>query len=114
MSRLAFFKIISTDRDEDEHEDLEDIRGYALFDWGAHGVVGYDDELQTYFANLDGSWGIGTTYREIPTVGALQRRLSEIFHGAELPFLGDGLLLLATGVEDEPLILTSSEAVARK
>ena len=118
MSRFAFSKIILAEsfnlENEEEDEEVEDIKGYGIFDWNAHGIIGYDELLQTYFANLDGSWGIGASYREIPTIAELQRKLSAIFYGIELPFLNDGLLALATGVEENPLILSPSEAAAQK
>lgn len=118
MSRFAFSKIILADsfnqENEDDDNDIEDIEGYGMFDWNAHGIIGYDEPLQTYFANLDGSWGIGTGYREIPTIAELQRRLSAIFHGIELPFLNDGLLALAAGIEENPLILSPAEAANKE
>lgn len=108
MSRFAFCKIVST-LDDDE---IEDLKGYGFFDWEAHGIVGYDDALQTYFANLDGSWGIGTTFREVPTIAAFQRKLSEIFKGIQLPFIEKGLQQLAHDVERNPVILTPAQAVS--
>ncbi|HHG6006653.1 TPA: hypothetical protein ACPWS4_006595 [Pseudomonas aeruginosa] len=106
MSRFAFFKIVATQ----DNGELEDIHGYALFDWENHGVVGYDEGLQSYFANLDGSWGIGSSPDEIPTVADLQRKLCEAFQGTELPFKEEGLRMLADGVEASPIILSPLEA----
>ncbi|RXU05095.1 hypothetical protein B1F69_00525 [Pseudomonas syringae] len=110
MSRYAFGKLFESLDDVD----LEDIKGYGFFDWEAHGVVGYDAITETYFANLDGSWGVGTTIREIPTIDAFQRKLSEMFKGAELPFIESGLRQLAQGVEVRPVILTPAQAVSNK
>lgn len=110
MSRFAFGSIFTTTDDFD----IEDEKGYGFFDWEAHGVVGYDLGLATYFANLEGSWGIGTEYRELPTIADLQRRLVEAFQGVELPFKRVGLERLAQGVEDKPTILTSSQAASKK
>jgi hypothetical protein len=106
LSRFAFFKIVATQ----DNGELEDIHGYALFDWENHGVVGYDEGLQSYFANLDGSWGIGSSPGEIPTVADLQRKLCEAFQGTELPFKEEGLRMLADGVEASPIILSPLEA----
>lgn len=110
MSRFAFGSIF-TALDDDE---IEDQKGYGFYDWQAHGAVGYDEELATYFANLDGSWGIGTVYQELPTIADLQRRLVEAFQGVELPFNRVGLERLAQGVEDSPTILTPSQAASKR
>jgi hypothetical protein len=110
MSRFAFGSIFTTTDDLE----IEDQKGYGFFEWEAHGVVGYDEGLATYFANLEGSWGIGTEYQELPTIADLQRRLVEAFQGAELPFNRVGLERLAQGVEDSPTILASSQAASKK
>lgn len=107
MSRFAFYKTVSTPDDNE----IEDLKDYGFFDWEVNGVVGYDDALQTYFANLDGSWGIGTSFREVPTIAAFQRKLSEIFQGTQLLFIKRGLLQLTQGVELNPVFLTPAQAV---
>jgi hypothetical protein len=93
MSRFAFGTIFTDTEDE-----FVDVNGYEFFDWESHGVVGYDEELQSYFANLEGSSSIGTSPSEITTITEFQRKLTELFQGANLPFHPPGLERLSEGV----------------
>lgn len=81
MSRHGFHNVFNTPSDVEE--DLTDLLGYDIYDWISRGVAGYDEPLETYYFNLEGSWIFGTTREEITTIMELQGILSAIFGGAE-------------------------------
>jgi len=108
MSRHGFHNVLNAPSDEEEG--FLDLLGYDIYDWISRGVAGYDEPLETYFFNLEGSWIFGTTHVEITTISELQGTLSAIFGGAALPFNMEGLLRIAEDFETEEGILSPGEA----
>lgn len=106
MSRFSFGNIIDTH----DADGLKDLLDHEMAEWEEYGTVGYDDPLETYFFNLDGSWIFGTSVGEIPTVARLQAVISACFKDALLPFNIKGLRELAGGIEVDPTFLSSEQA----
>lgn len=108
MSRHSFHKAITTATEE--QEDLTDFLGYGLFDWVNVGVLGYDESLETFFFNIEGSWIFGTEPREIPSIHIFQAIFSAIFQGAALPFNLEGLEKIGWEEGGRPAVLDPEEA----
>ncbi|SFI13627.1 hypothetical protein [Modicisalibacter xianhensis] len=111
MSRHGFHHVLNRPCEgQEDLEELEDLIGYGIYDWLSRGVAGYDEQLETFFFNIEGSWIFGTEPGEIPSIGLLQAILSAIFSGAELPFNQEGLRMIAEEVDRYSAVLDPAEA----
>lgn len=108
MSRYPFHKALTTPTEE--QEELADLIGYDLFDWVNVGVIGYDESLETFFFNMEGSWLFGTEHREIPSIHIFQAIFSAMFKGAEIPFNIEGLERIVWEEGGRPAVLDPEDA----
>ncbi|MCE8044378.1 MAG: hypothetical protein ABN479_12090 [Billgrantia sp.] len=108
MSRYGFYHVLN--RPHEHQEEMTDLLGYDIYDWLSVGAFGFDEELETYFFNLEGSWVFGTAPEEITSIAEFQGILSRLFGGALLPFNEDGLTKVAECVEDALGVLSPEEA----
>ncbi len=85
MSRYSFEEIITnTESLKPYKNDLTDIKGFTLCDWISYGIIGWDEDLNTYFIQLDIDtdeipWWIGVSSKEIPTFDSLCDIICRIF-----------------------------------
>jgi len=83
MSRHSFDEVISNTKDLDIYE-IEDKKGYRLSDWIDFGIIGWDENINTYYIQLDVHieeipWWFGSSSNEIATFDHLCEIVNKIF-----------------------------------
>lgn len=88
MSRYPIEDLVNAPEPRNDGHDLVDIRGHSWEEWQETGIIGWDDNLQTYFLNVDFHpydhqdivmWHFGKNFREISSPYMLIALIKRLF-----------------------------------